>query len=241
MNRRVISASSASRGGLLCRRCHGLRIRRRILLRRRSAFTLLEVLLALALLGSLLVALNVFVFSMADAWGRGRDERLFAQHARAVASHVENLLESASMGAAADAPAVREVKQENGGDAPKLVFTLPEGSRLLTWPDAPLPDVELSLSVDERSGLQIGWQSRLEMNRDQETPRFSVISPFVTSIGWEYYDASFKRWELLEEPKRESDGTYLLPQRLRLRFNHGKLNLERTLLVPVRGEGATRS
>jgi prepilin-type N-terminal cleavage/methylation domain-containing protein len=204
-------------------------------------FTLLEVLLALALLGSLLVALNVFVFSMAEAWGRGRDERLFAQHARAVTTHVEGLLHAAVIGAKDDAPAVREVRQENGGETPKLVFTLPEGSRLLTWPEAPLPDVELSLSVDERGGLILGWQSRLELRRDQETPRATVLSPFVTSLGWEYYDASFKRWELLDEPKREPDGTYLMPQRLHLRFAHGKLNLERVLNLPVRGEGATRS
>jgi prepilin-type N-terminal cleavage/methylation domain-containing protein len=206
-----------------------------------KGFTLLEVLLALALLGSLLVALNVFVFSMAEAWGRGRDERLFAQHARAVTNHVEDLLEAASLGAVGDAPTVKEIRQENGGDAPKLTFTLPEGSRLLTWPEAPLPDVELSLSVDEGKGLIIGWQSRLEIRRDREAPRATVISPFVTSIGWEYYDASFKRWELLDEPKRENAGTYLVPQRMRLRFSHGKMNLERVLIVPVRGEGATRS
>jgi len=206
-----------------------------------KGFTLLEVLLALALLGSLLVALNVFVFSMAEAWGRGRDERLFAQHARAVTNHVESLLEAASLGAAGDAPTVKEIRQETGGDAPKLTFTLPEGSRLLTWPEAPLPDVELSLSVDEGTGLIIGWQSRLEILRDREAPRTTVISPFVTSIGWEYYDASFKRWELLDEPKRENAGTYLVPQRMRLRFSHGKMNLERVLIVPVRGEGATRS
>jgi len=206
-----------------------------------KGFTLLEVLLALALLGSLLVALNVFVFSMAEAWGRGRDERLFAQHARAVTNHVESLLEAASLGALGDAPTVKEIRQENGGDAPKLTFTLSEGSRLLTWPEAPLPDVELSLSVDESTGLIIGWQSRLEIRRDQEAPRTTVISPFVTSIGWEYYDASFKRWELLDEPKRENAGTYLVPQRVRLRFSHGKMNLERVLIVPVRGEGATRS
>ncbi len=214
-----------------------LRVRRR----NTKGFTLLEVLLALALLGSLLVALNVFVFSMAEAWGKGRNERLFAQHARAVTTHIEELLEAASIGATADGLAVREVKQDSGGNEPKLVFTLPEGSRLLAWPEAPLPDVELSLCVGQRGGLELGWQSRLEVNRDQEAPRVTVISPFVVSLGWEYYDTSFKRWELLEEPKRESDGTYSLPQRLRVRFAHGKLSLERTVQIPVHGEGATRS
>lgn len=208
--------------------------------RARAGFTLLEVLLALALLGSLLVALNVFVFSMADAWGRGRDERLFAQHARAVASHVESLLEAAATETGDDAPAVREVKQEGGGEGPRLVFTLPEGSRLLSWPDKPLPDVELSLALGSRGGLELGWQSRLELNRDQETPRTTVLSPFVTSLAWEYYDTNFKRWEILDEPKREPSGAYLLPQRLRIRFSHGKLNLERMIVLPAAMEGATR-
>lgn len=207
---------------------------------RTSAFTLLEVLLALALLGSLLVALNVFVFSMAEAWGKGRDERLFAQHARAVTLHVENLLEAAAQGGAGEAPAVREVKAPNGGEEPMLVFTLPEGSRLLTWPEAPLPDVELTLSAVEREGLVLGWQSRLETRRDTDPPRSTVLTPFLVSIGWEYYDANFKRWELLDRPKRETDGSYTLPKRLRLRFAHGKNSTERILPVPVRGEGATR-
>jgi prepilin-type N-terminal cleavage/methylation domain-containing protein len=208
---------------------------------RAKAFTLLEVLLSLALLGSLLVALNVFVFSMAESWGRGRDERLFAQHARAVTTHIETLLESAALGTTEDGLAVREVKQDNGGDEPRLVFTLAEGSRLLAWPEAPLPDVELSLGVGRRGGLELGWQSRLEINRDQEAPRITVLSPFVTSIGWEYYDSNFKRWELVEEPKHQPDGTFLVPQRLRLRFVHGKQSLERILQVPVAAEGATRS
>ncbi len=209
--------------------------------RRRAAFTLVEVLLALALLGSLLVALNVFVFSMAEVWGRGRDERLFGQHCRAVSAHVEDLLRSAVLGPGGDGLAIKEVRQENGGEEPELCFTLADGGRLLSWPDAALPDVELSLAVDTRNGkgLVLHWQSLLEMRRDQEAPRVVVVSPFVASLGWDYYDDSFKRWETLEEPKREPDGTYVLPKRLRLRFAHDKLAAERVLRVPARAEGAT--
>jgi prepilin-type N-terminal cleavage/methylation domain-containing protein len=207
----------------------------------RRAFTLLEVLLALSLLGSLLVALNVFIFSMAEVWGQGRDERLFAQHSRAVAVHVEELLRSAAVGPAGGGLSIKEVKQENGGEAPELAFTLAEGSRLLSWPSSPAPDVEMSLAVDARDGkgLILHWQSVLETRRAQEPPRVTVVSPFVVSAGWDYYDENFRRWETLEEPKREPDGTYVLPRRLRLRFAHGKMKLERVLRVPVRGEGAT--
>ena len=208
---------------------------------RPRAFTLLEVLLALCLMGGLLVALNSFVFSMAEIWGSGRDERLFAQHARAVSTYVESLLHEGAAGASGGGLTIKEVRQESGGEAPELAFTLAEGSRLLSWPDAPLPDVQMSLAVDQREnkGLILHWQSLLETRRTDEAPRTTVISPFVTSVGWDYYDDSFRRWETLDEPKRETDGTYLLPRRLRLRFVHGKMNMERVLRVPARAEGAT--
>lgn len=207
----------------------------------RRAFTLIEVLLALCLLAGLLMAVNSFVFSMAEVWGKGRDERLFAQHARAVSIYVEELLRSASVGPEGGGLTVKEVRQENGGEEPELAFTLAEGSRLLTWPGTPLPDVEMSLSADKRGdkGLILHWQSLLETRREDEAPRTTVVSPFVVSLGWDYYDDSFKRWETLDEPKHETDGTYVVPRRLRLRFAHGKMTLERVLRVPTRTEGVT--
>jgi prepilin-type N-terminal cleavage/methylation domain-containing protein len=207
----------------------------------RRAFTLIEVLLAVALLAGLLIALNMFVFSMAEIWGKGRDERLFAQHARAVAAHVEELLRAAALGPEGDGLEIKEVRSENGATAPELAFTLAEGSRLLTWPETPLPDVEMSLGLEERGGLRLHWQSRLETRRDTEAPRGVILTPFVTSIGWDYYDANFRRWETLDGPKREADGSYPLPRRIRLRFEHGKLSLERVLRVPAATEGATRA
>ncbi len=208
--------------------------------RRRHAFTLLEILLAIALLGTLLVSLNMFVFSMAELWGRGRDERLFTQHARAVTVHVEDLLRSAALGPEGGGLEIKEVRLERGGEATELAFTLAQGSRLISWPDSALPDVEMSLGVSEGEGLRLHWQSRLELNRDTEAPRGVIITPFVVSLGWDYYDQNFRRWETLDRPKREVDGSYPLPRRLRLRFAHGNLQLERVLRVPAAGEGATR-
>ena len=60
-------------------------------------FTLLETLLASALLGALLLALNFFVFSMAEIWGQGSERRLFEQHVRAVTREVEELIRTAAL------------------------------------------------------------------------------------------------------------------------------------------------
>ena len=68
-------------------------------------FTLLELLLSLALVGLLLVAMNQFIFSMGELWGRGADVRLFDQHVRAVTRFVEETLHSTALPAASGAQA----------------------------------------------------------------------------------------------------------------------------------------
>ncbi len=201
-------------------------------------FTLLEVLLSLALLGSLLVALNVFIFSMAEVWGHNRDLRLFDQHARAVTRHVTEMLEQAS-GAAGGGLTVQEVAQTYGSDQPRISFVLAAGSRLLTWPERPLPDVEVSLGVVERTGLVLTWQSRAEERYGEDPPRTAVISPFVVSLGYDYYDETFKRWKTEDEITKAADGSYTMPLRLHIRYQQGEYAVEHVVDVPVRGEGAT--
>jgi prepilin-type N-terminal cleavage/methylation domain len=205
----------------------------------KRGFTLLEVLLSLALLGGLLVALNVFVFSMAEIWGKNRDRRLFDQHARAVTRHVTELLEDAAFGAAGSGLEVKEVAQTYGLAQPRITFVMAAGSRLFTWPEKPLPDVEVALGVVDRAGLALSWQSRLEERFGQETPRLAVVSPFVTALAYDYYDESFKRWKTETEITRDASGAFLLPGRLRIQYQQGEYTAEHVVDVPVRGEGAT--
>ena len=67
----------------------------------RRAFTLLELLLALALVGLLLVAMNTMIFSMGELWGRGTEPRLLDQHVRAVTRFLENELRASALPPAA--------------------------------------------------------------------------------------------------------------------------------------------
>lgn len=206
--------------------------------RGRPGFTLLEMLLALSIMAGLLLALNLFVFSMAEVWGKGRDERLFYQHVRAVTHHVVGMLDSAAVGPGGEGLALKEIKVPGASARPELTFTLADAGRLAAWPETPLPDVEVSIGHDEEKGLVLRYRSRLE-TRQEDEPRSSVISPFVGSLAWDYYDENFKRWETLDQPRREPDGSYPLPARLRLRFKLGTLQAERVLIVPSRHGGAT--
>src|SRR5690606_9702332 len=148
---------------------------------RASGFTLLEVLLALALVGFMLVALNTFVFSMGELWGRNRDLRLFDQHVRAVTRFLERELRTASLPPAVTAGdaavEAREVEVEFGRQAELITFGLRQGSRILAWPERPLPEVVCSIEVRPRVGLVLYWKSVLEERAGSDAPREMVLTP----------------------------------------------------------------
>lgn len=213
-----------------------------IFVRRRSvsAFTLLEMLVALSLVGLVLVSLNTFVFSMGELWGRDADLRLFDQHVRAVTRFLDHELRAAALPpatrAGVDAIAPQEIRPKSGLTENLLTFELMEGSRLLTWPDRPLPEVVCSLQVRDRDGLWLLWHSRLETRFEDDPPRETQITPLVSSMSYDYYDANFKNWKNETQLRRDSDNKIVAPQRLRLKFTYQKLTRETSVTLPSASE-----
>jgi len=201
------------------------------------ALTLLEILLALSLVGLVLVAMNTFVFSMGELWGRNTDLRLFDQHVRAVTRFLEHELQAAALPPAATAGstpiAPQEIRPQNGASDNLLTFELLNGSRLLNWPERPLPEVVCSLQVRDREGLRLLWHSRLEKKFNDDPPRETVISPLVTALSYDYYDSNFKNWKNETQLRRDAQNAVLTPQRLRLKFAYGKLTRETIITLPV--------
>lgn len=205
-----------------------------------AAFTLLEILLALALVGLLLVSLNTFVFSMGELWGQRTDVRLFEQHTRAVTRFLEHELRSAALPPAAkpnSAPiGLEEIRPQNGPMEKMLTFDLPEGSRLITWPERPLPEVVCSFQVRPGQGLVLLWHSRLEKNFDTEPPRETVVTPLVSALAYDYYDPDANRWSTETSLKMDPQGQPMTPHRLRLKFTYNQLTRETVVTLPTPGE-----
>lgn len=91
----------------------------------RRAFTLLEVLLAIAIAGSLIVAAVSLALSMGEVWGNGSGKRLFDQHVRGVTRFLDTLMRQAepppalddttsSVGAAQAEAQQAQQEQQNG-------------------------------------------------------------------------------------------------------------------------------
>lgn len=208
---------------------------------RTSGFTLLEILLALALVSLVLVSMNTFIFSMGELWGRNADVRLFDQHARAVSRFLEAELRAAVLPPAAVANAtpiaLQEVRPQNGSTENLLTFELPAGSRLFKWPERPLPEVVCSLQVRRGEGLLLLWRSRLEKNFDTDPPREVVVTPLVTELKYDYYDDQTSRWTTETTLKLNPQGEPTTPQRLRLNFSYGKQQREMVVTLPVAAQG----
>lgn len=210
--------------------------------RRAAAFTLVEVLLALALLAALLLAINQFVFSITEAWTKNQDQFIFVQHTRAVTRHLDELLQTATAYArgstpAAGAPAMAEMKTPEGSTADLLTFDLPEGDRLFVWPSTPLPEVQCALAWRKDDGLVLYWKSRLETDFGEANPRLAVLSPFATGLTYDYYDTTTDTWSTEETPQKDSAGNYEAPRRIRIKFHRKNQDYEETITLPVITQG----
>lgn len=195
-------------------------------------FTMLETLLAAALLGALLLALNFFVFSMAEIWGAGAERRLFEQHARAVTREVETWLRTATLPPLGGEAGIfaAEIQLEDGRRETPLSFVLVGGSPRLPWRETALPEVVGSLVVQPGRGLVLYWQSRLETSFDAARPRPWVVSPFVTGLTYDYRDE--RGWRVSAGLERREDGEWQIPGRLRLQFEHAGMKSETSVTLP---------
>jgi type II secretory pathway pseudopilin PulG len=207
-----------------------------------GAFTLVEVLLALVLLAALLTSINYFVFSITEAWTKHHDEFVFVQHTRAVTRHLDEMLQASVSSSLASnpvvgAPAVIEVKNSDGSLEDLLTFDLPVGDRLFTWPSTPLPEVQCSLAWRKEDGLVLYWKSRLEADFATANPRLAVVSPFVTGLTYDYYDATTDVWSNEDVPQKDSAGAYEVPRRIRLKFHRKNRDYEEVIVLSSTKEG----
>lgn len=199
------------------------------------AFSLIEMLLAAALLGALLLALNFFVFSMAEIWGVGAERRLFEQHVRAVTREVETMMRTAALPPLPNETPIfgREIRLDDGRRQTLVTFELARGSPRLPWKTAPLPDVVCGLVQQPNKGLVLYWQSRLEKNYEEAAPRAFVLSGFGTALKYEYQEGEGGTyWRVYDQLQRDNQGRWRMPTRLRLSFAHRDLKAETTVMLP---------
>jgi prepilin-type N-terminal cleavage/methylation domain-containing protein len=208
---------------------------------RRRGFTLIEIVLAMALVGLVLVGMNTFIFSMSELWGRNTDVRLFDQHVRAVTRFLQKEMIQATLppsAAPSSTPVGIQPITPSGGTQENLITYMQlSGNRMLAWPATPLPEVFCSLQVRRDKGLFMLWHSDLENHFNDDPPRETLVSPFVTALSYDYFDSDFSKWTTETALRSDSSGNPVAPQRLRLTFAYQKLTRETIVTVPATTQG----
>ncbi len=204
----------------------------------RSGFTLLEIMFAVFMGAALLVAATTFVFSLGELWGKGANVWLFQKHVRGVSRFLEQSFQTSSW-KLSDGEVESVVYWSNRGgreyeNEELLTFELEKSPGILVWPENPLPYVVCSLELEDEEGLYLLWRSRLEEDFGEEEPRKTLISPFVKEIKYFYIDPEDEdaEWEIEEDPVKEADGTFTLPQRIEVIFEYEGQEEKRQIPLP---------
>jgi prepilin-type N-terminal cleavage/methylation domain-containing protein len=208
---------------------------------RNRGFTLIEIVLSVALVGLVLVGLNTFIFSMSELWGKNTDVRLFDQHVRAVTRFLQKEMVRATLAPSAASSATPVgVQQITPSGAPQenlITYMQLSGSRILTWQGSPLPEVYCSLQVRRDKGLYMLWHSDLENHFNDDPPRETLVSPFVTALAYDYFDTDFNKWTTETALRTDSSNNPVAPQRLRFTFTYQKMTRQSLISVPAVGQG----
>ncbi len=224
-------------------------------MRVRNGFSLVEVLLALAIGGLLLMAASSLLVTISQAWAnRPATRDAFDAHVNGVAHFMAAMLEEATVneqtGAGKRAIGLDRPVGFSESDDPLIRFYLREAPPLFFWPHGPATRVHVYLQVDDRDGLCLLWYSdlqELEKNdKGQRVPEdddemfLTSVSPFCEEIYYCYYgeeDAKpddLKDWEIesdLEENLQSGD--FRLPAFVKLVFRWEEEDLERTITLAI--------
>ena len=200
-------------------------------------FSLIEMLLTLAIAAGLMTALSFHIFSLSQIWLDDSDHDFFEQHAEGVAMFLNTAL-------AQSQPAPEEGEESlpvqwarppdwREAEDPLLMFRQTEAPPLFVREGIRLPDVVCYLHFDSRDGLSLLWYSELQETFERVDDLFRTrISEWVERIEYCYYDAEADDWDTVERPLKDDNDAYMLPQFLRLHFKYEDESTTRNVFLP---------
>lgn len=124
---------------------------------------------------------------------------------------------------------------------PLLHFKLTDVPPILVGVEnAPLRGIDAFLYFRADEGMSLLWHSLLQAQaEDINDLRRTLLSPLVTTIQYIYWDDTFEKWELADQPRQGDSGDhYILPRCIKLTFAYAGELQERIVTIPVRSNSA---
>ena len=219
-------------------------------------FSLIEVLLALAVGGIVLMAASSLLVTISQAWAnRPATRDAFDAHVNGIAHFLTAVLEDAeNYEDSSKSSGIIELSRPIGfseSDDPLIKFYLPKAPPFFYWPGSFAHSVHTYLLMEEGEGFHFLWYSdhqEKEVNEegkaelvDEDQLFRSQISPYFQEVYYCYYgeedDLSDekKEWIIVSSLERikETD-KFRIPDFIKLVFRWEEEDLERTITIPIK-------
>lgn len=156
---------------------------------RRRAFTLIEVLMAIALFAGFLTAAVAILFQVSVAWANQADDPIADRHAEGL-NRFLRLAVNEGGAAGITAPTATQVSEEHALLSVRPAGDLPIFEDLTTAGGA----IEARLCMPPDGGLWLTWNTVGERTQNTSRPHRTRLSPWVTEATLMVYDPNTSRW-----------------------------------------------
>lgn len=184
----------------------------------KKGFTLIEVILALALGGLILLAASSLLMSLTQLWMKEKGLDNFEDHVYGVTEFLKEHLREAQYSPDKGLPKTQWGKPPVGsGDEQYLMFYIRTPHPLFDTEELNPIIAYLVWTKDE--GLSLIWYSyKPDVPLDKVEAYRRILSPYVKGIKLHYYDKERGRWEAVTKPKENKERKLELPDFLELDF-----------------------
>ena len=225
-------------------------------MRRNHGFSLIEVLLALAVGGIVLIAASYLLVTISQAWAnRPATRDAFDAHVNGVAHFLTAMLEEATnpMDGSKGNEAIELARPVGFSDRedPLIKFHLHEAPPLFYWPHGLANRAHTYFQFEEGEGFFLLWYSELqeleksesgELQLEDEDELFrTLISPYFDEVYYCYYGSEDDseddqpEWQIessLEE--NVESGKFRIPDFIKIVFSWEEEDLERTITLAIK-------
>ncbi len=208
-------------------------------IRSRKGFTLVEILLAITIGASVLMAATSLLYSMGKVWLNEQSGSLFYQHCNHLNIFLQQSFERSVR--PSSLPRVRWERPPEWSefDDPLLCFELDETPPLLYENGEPLYHLTCYFYFTEKDGLCLLWYSKQYAIEKLSDLYLTQLSPYAKSIHYIYYDTDMKEWRESDTPEKERSGKWVLPEALRFTLEHNEDVRELIIALPTKQQFAT--
>lgn len=210
----------------------------------RPGFTLIEILLAVSIGMMVMMAAAGMLFFVGQLWHHSESHTTFEQHTENVSQFLEHIFE-ASSGSSSDN---EQGGNQNGGDEGPVAWrNLPGDTsledQLLSFrvsgelplfymeDAARIEEVTAFLKLEQGKGLVLNWQTDDQIREDSDEINQTILSPRVSKLEFYYYDREDNSWTQSEEQEENDDGQPLIPDFVKLSFNHEDGRTDETFVI----------